>query len=466
MSEHQIARELTAAMWTALGGDTSAVDAVEITGDASMASCYAMTDLGAASFAAAGLAISELVATSGASAPPLHVDRVLASGWFHSGTRRILPGGGRMSPFHGMSDDFPTADGRWMRFQANYPNLRAASLAAMGSTGEYEDIARIVAATNADDLEATVIAGGGACAASHTWAQWSAHPQGIAVAQEPLIDIVEAENEVAADVGWQSIPGRPLAGVRILDLTRVLAGPMATRFLAGYGAQVLRLDPAEYDEPIGIGTGDLTLGKRCARLNYKSPEGRALFLELLAQADVIVHGLRPGALEAAGLGREVRQSIRPGLVEVTLNAYGWTGPWNTRRGFDTIVQSSTGMALAGMEWAGTDKPVRWPVSILDHSTGYLMAAAVIRGLTRRVTTGAGSVSRLSLARTAALLVNAGPPPEEAAITLPLEGPLQERVFTTPAGAVRRLPWPVEVAGSPFFWERPGDPFGSSIPMWI
>jgi hypothetical protein len=204
------------------------------------------------------------------------------------------------------------------------------------------------------------------------------------------------------------VPERPLAGLRVLDMTRVLAGPMATRLLAGFGAQVLRIDPPGYDEPNGIGTGDLTLGKRCATLDLRSAGGRAEFAALLAGADLLVHGLRPGALGALGLDADTRQAISPGLIEVTLNAYGWTGPWSGRRGFDTLVQNSAGLALAGGDWADTGAPYRWPLSILDHSAGYLMAAAAVAAVARRARTGHGSVSRVSLARVAHWLT-AGPP---------------------------------------------------------
>jgi crotonobetainyl-CoA:carnitine CoA-transferase CaiB-like acyl-CoA transferase len=324
-----------------------------------------------------------------------------------------------------MSRDFATADGRWIRFQANYPHLRAAALAVLGTSEDGAAIASAVAGAKADELEAAVIAGGGAAAASRTTREWAAHPQGAAVAAEPLVDIAETgrrdtsqrdpgrrdmsrggagwggaggEGTARQDGDWRPAAGRPLAGLRVLDMTRVLADPMATRLLAGFGAQVLRVDPPGYDEPNGIGSGDLTLGKRCAVLDLKTAGGRACFTGLLAGTDLLVHGLRPGALDALGLDQDTRQAISPGLIEVTLSAYGWTGPWAGRRGFDTLVQNSTGMALGGGAWAGTGAPYRWPLSILDHSAGYLMAAAALAATARRARTGHGSVSRVSLAR--------------------------------------------------------------------
>jgi crotonobetainyl-CoA:carnitine CoA-transferase CaiB-like acyl-CoA transferase len=502
----------------ALGVD---VRRVRFTGAGVLAGPYSMTDLGAACLAGAGAAVAGLVAevspgssgeasgvseaSEASSAGGAHrvvtVDRALATGLFHRAARPLRAA--TRSPFHPMSRDFPTADGRWIRFQANYPHLRAAALAVLGTGEDGAAIASVVAGAQADELEAAVIAGGGAAAASRTPREWAAHPQGAAVAAEPLVAIMETDRRDTSrrdtsrrdtsrrdtgrggagrgdgswretgpagtggrDGGWRPVPERPLAGLRVLDMTRVLAGPMATRLLAGFGAQVLRVDPPGYDEPNGIGSGDLTLGKRCAALDLKTADGRASFAGLLAGADLLVHGLRPGALDDLGLDQDTRQAISPGLIEVTLNAYGWTGPWAGRRGFDTLVQNSAGLALAGGAWAGTGTPYRWPLSILDHSAGYLMAAAAIAAVTRRARTGHGSVSRVSLARVAHWLASGPAQDDEPPLELPLAGPLEAAVYDSPAGPVRRLKWPMRVSGIPFRFDRPGDPFGSSVPGWI
>jgi crotonobetainyl-CoA:carnitine CoA-transferase CaiB-like acyl-CoA transferase len=445
----------------ALGID---VGPARFAGTGVLAAPFPMTDLGAACLAGAGAAVAGLVAGAGEARPAVTVDRPLATGLFHRAVRPLRAA--TRSPFHPMSRDFPTADGRWIRFQANYPHLRAAALAVLGTGEDGEAIASAVAAAKADELEAAVIAGGGAAAASRTAREWAAHPQGAAVAAEPLVAIAEADSRDTATGSWQPVPERPLAGLRVLDMTRVLAGPMATRLLAGFGAQVLRVDPPDYDEPNGIGSGELTLGKRCAELDLKTAGGRAWFAHLLGGADVLVHGLRPGALESLGFDAETRQAISPGLIEVTLSAYGWTGPWRGRRGFDTLVQQSTGMALAGGAWAGTGVPYRWPLSILDHSAGYLMAAAAVAAVARRARTGHGSVSRVSLARVARWLTSGPAQDDEPELDLPLPGPLDPAVYDSPVGPVRRLRWPMLVEGIPFRFDRPGDPFGSSVARWI
>ena len=455
--------EFLTSMWDALGGDRQWLGRVAIKGQGAMPSCLPMTDLGTASFASTGLAIAELLSTSEIRDRAVEVDRASCYAWLRmAAVRPVGPRVARRGPFHDISTDYETADGRWVRFQANYDHLRAATLAALDAKEDRAAIAEIIRRHHADEIEQRIIDGGGAAAASRSIEEWLAHPQGKAVAGEPLVEVNATS---AVEERWLPNAERPLAGVRVLDLTRVLAGPLATRCLAGYGAEVLRLDPPGYLEPGGSSGGELMLGKRCAHLDLKTAEGRKAFLALLADADVLVHGLRADALDRLDLGREVREQSRPGLIEVTLNAYGWSGPWRLRRGFDTLVQTSCGLADAGMRWAGSDRPFRWPFSVLDHVTGYLMAAAAVRGLTRRVQTGQGSLARLSLARTAASLIAGGEQGAQPELPFPPEGPFDPRVASTVDGPVRRLEWPVTLPGAPLYWERPGDPYGSSTALW-
>jgi crotonobetainyl-CoA:carnitine CoA-transferase CaiB-like acyl-CoA transferase len=250
----------------------------------------------------------------------------------------------------------------------------------------------------------------------------------------------------------------------VLDLTRVLAGPVATRLLAGWGAEVLRIDPPSWDEP-GI-VPEITLGKRCARLDLTSPSGHERFLELLAGADVLVHGYRADAMEGLGLGADVRQDVRPGLVDVSLDAYGWSGQWVNRRGFDSLVQMSTGVAEAGMDATGAGHPLPLPVQALDHGTGYLLAAAALTGLALQRADGAGSRWRTSLARMARLLMDAGTvePPDGPGID-PAPPRTDDPVERTPWGEARRLPPPVAVDRAPLQWSLPAGHLGTSAASW-
>ncbi|MFF7645263.1 CoA transferase [Streptomyces canus] len=477
-----VARGILSEIWDSLGGDKEALDRVRFEGHGALRSPFAVTDLAAASFAAAGLAVSELLTTVGADAPQVRADRVLASGWFDLpvGPSQPLDPATRHKMMHTWMCEFQTADHRWLRMQATFPTLRSRIAKALGTQQDPEAFEAEIRRHPGEQIEQRLVDAGAAVALSRTVEEWRRHPQGQAVAAEPLVGI---EPGGESGTAWKPTPGRPLAGIRVLDLTRVISGPMGTRFLAACGAEVLRLDRPGSDESSGVfGRGsDIMLGKRWAYLDLRTVDGREQFLKLLSDADVLVHGYRPGGLDSL-IAPELRASARPGLVEVALNAYGWTGPWKDRRGFDTLVQYSSGLADATTAWAlaepesrtpinslgrlvSADRPRHLPVEALDFATGYLIAAATIRGLTRRVTTGKGSVSRLSLARTAAMLIDAGRIADQPEIRLPLDGPFAERVFAGGHGPVRRLPFPVSVENAPLFWERPFEAAGSSTPTW-
>ncbi|MDE2576665.1 MAG: CoA transferase, partial [Rhodospirillales bacterium] len=386
----ELARSITAQCWAALGGDPAALDRLEFSGAGGLASQYATSDLAAASVATAGLALGELAGADGVA-----VDRRLASFWFAASLRP--QGWAPPDPLDPVIGDYRAADG-WIRLHTNAPHHRAASLRVLGCAASREAVGGAVARWGAQALEAAVVESGGCAAALRGPAEWAAHPQGLAIAAEPLIH----QRILPGRADPRPLdPARPLAGIRVLDLTRVLAGPVASRFLAGFGAEVLRIDPPDWQEP-GLAP-EVTLGKSCARLDLHSPEGRRIFETLLAGADVFLNGYRPGALDELGFGAAARRALAPGLVDVCLCAYGWSGPWTGRRGFDSLVQMSTGLAEAARPDA---PPTPLPVQALDHATGYLMAATAIAGLARRRAHGHGTAARLSLARTAWLLAGA------------------------------------------------------------
>jgi hypothetical protein len=304
------------------------------------------------------------------------------------------------------------------------------------------------------DLEQAVVDAGGCAAEMRTWAQWQVHPQGLAVNAEPLIQFSAGSSQAAKP--WQGSVAQPLAGIKVLDLTRVLAGPIASRFLAGLGADVLRIDPPTWNEP-GV-VPEVTLGKRCARLDLHDTSDRAVFDSLLKDADILLHGYRADALERLGYGVAERQRLAPGLIDVCLNAYGWSGPWQNRRGFDSLVQMSSGIAEAGMRWKNADKPTPLPVQALDHATGYLMAATAITLL------GRGGSARLSLARTAKLLIENGPGTDEA-LRAEDENDQGLLIEQTPWGPAHRLHVPLKFTGTPLQWALPATELGSHLPKW-
>lgn len=438
-----------------------------MTGQGALSSCFDVTGLAVATIAAAGSEIARYAALGNVddadrrdTRPRVTVDRRLASMWFGFSIRP--EGWSPPSPWDPIAGDYRTRDG-WIRLHTNAPHHRRAALSVLGVAEEKKAVEAAVAELEGEALEAAVVAAGGCAARMRTKADWGMHAQGRAVREEPLI-------------GWRTLPcaaamresgatsvGPALAGIRVLDLTRVLAGPVATRLLAAYGADVLRIDPPDWDEP-GV-VPEVTVGKRCAGLDLSLAADRARFEALLAEADVLVHGYRPGAL--AGLGWDERgiRAVNPGIVDVALCAYGWTGPFRKRRGFDSLVQMSSGIAEAGQRWAGSERPVPLPVQALDHATGYLMAAAVVRGLVLRRDQGLAVTARLSLARTAWLLIDAGEAALDPGIAAETEEDLSPTIERTDWGPARRLRLPVGIGTDGASFASPARALRSGPARW-
>jgi crotonobetainyl-CoA:carnitine CoA-transferase CaiB-like acyl-CoA transferase len=445
-------------LWGRLHGEPGIENRVTFTGAGSVPSRYPVTAFASASIAAAGVAVSELLGSAGLPDAVPTVDRTRSVAWFGRVNRPI--GGWQQAEGNTLTGEYPTADGRWLRMQMNYPQHSVPVLRALDCAPDRAAVAARIAQLAGQEAEDTLADAGGAVAMARSVDEWAEHPQAAAVAGAPLVDRIVDTGE--REHTWRPLADRPLAGIRVLDMTRVLAGPMATRFLASYGAEVLRIDPPGYDEPRGSVL--VTLGKRCARVDAKTPAGRATLLGLLADCDVFVHGYRDGVLERLGLGAEARRLARPGLIEATLTAYGWSGPWRDRRGFDTLVEMAIGMAVENQRWARSDAPQLLPVQALDHGTGHLLAAAAIRGLTHRLATGEGSRWRCSLVGTASHLMASAPDGDTRPANLE-DAPWEKLPVATPRGPAHRLAPPIDIPGAPQYWDRPGEPFGSASPVW-
>jgi crotonobetainyl-CoA:carnitine CoA-transferase CaiB-like acyl-CoA transferase len=495
-SDYPVAREFFAEIWRALGGDEVWLERVRFHGDGALPSPFAVTDFAASTIAAVGAAVGELLEAGGAAPSMIDVNRVLSSAWFHifpmPPSRPLLGypasvGGGTLDAPTPWMVACETADGRWLRLQASFPILQKRLSRALGVRPDAAEVAAAIRTYPGEEIEQRLVDAKATVALARTLDEWMTHPAGSAVHTEPIVHV---ETGTADTNAWQPAPGRPLAGIKVLDCTRVVAGPTATRFLAACGAEVLRIDAPGSDESSASAAqipNDLMLGKRWAFLDLRQPAGKARFLELVGEADLFVHSYRPAGIDEL-VSPEERQQANPDLIEVALRAYGWSGPWQLRRGFDTITQFSTGIAMANQAWAlekpatrlplvelgrlvDASRPREAPVEVLDLGTGYLMAAAAIRGLTRRLRTGQGSVSRLSLARTAAILTDKGEVPEQESVLRlldgeNLDGPLEDRVYASGRGPVKRLRFPLEIERAPLFWEHPADIPGASTPTWV
>jgi hypothetical protein len=453
-----LSRALTQLAWSAIGGDPRWADEVVFTGSGALNSVFAVTDLASAAVATAALAVAELVGLRSGERVCVSVDRRLSSIWFGMSIRPI--GWSVPAPWDPIAGDYRTRDG-WIRLHTNAPHHRAAVERVVGAQSDREAVARAVALWNKAELESAVVEAGGCAAEMRALDDWARHPQGQAVASEPLAHITITDFGEAPR--WPVPPARPLDGLRVLDLTRVLAGPVATRFLAAYGADVLRIDPLGWDEP-GV-VPEVTLGKRCARLDLRKPGDRAVFEAVLSRADVVLHGYRPGALGGLGFDTETRRRLSPGLIDVSLDAYGWSGPWATRRGFDSLVQMSTGIADTGMRQLRAEKPAPLPVQALDHATGYLMAAVAIRGVARRRAQRTGCEARLSLARTAKFLIDHGSDHDEPPISPETPADRCLAIEATDWGPAQRVTPPALVPGTPMWWSLPARRLGSETARW-
>lgn len=454
-------------IWHAAGGEHGETSQVSFTGHGHLPSFFAVTELAAASMGAAGLALAGLTDTlqkaSGrhpATPAQVIVDQRLASFWFASTLR---PEGWKPPKYSEVAAaDYQAQDG-WLRLHTNASHHLEAALRVLQCSATPDAMARAVSTWKRETLEARILAEGGCAATMMTPAQWLQHPQGQAILQESLIDWTPGAHSTLGP--WAFEAAQPLKGLKVLDMTRVLAGPAATRMLAGLGAQVLRLDAPMWDES---NAPEMTLGKYCAELDLRQPAQRTHWLKLLSEADVFVHGYRSDALASMGLDAQARQRIRPGLIDVSLDAYGFTGPWHNRRGFDSLVQMSIGIAQSGQQLAQSDRPLPLPVQALDHATGYLLATAVLRGLETRVKTGRGSIARASLARTGALLLTTLDPLglERPRLAPETTDDLSAQVEHTGWGLAKRIKWPVSVSGVTMHWPLGAGPLKRHAAQWM
>lgn len=319
----------------------------------------------------------------------LNPGRIAAS---FSSDRLLRIDGAPVEGFADLSGFFPTFDG-WVRTHANYPHHRARLLDALELPADAPrgPVEAQMAMIRAADLEELAAARGAIVVRVRDEAQWRSGPQAVAAAAGPLVALAERSDRRRYTLPLSGTPYQPLQGVRVLDLTRVIAGPVATRALALLGAEVLRVDPPRLPE-ISWQYTDTCQGKYSTLLDLRSAS--AAWEALLNSADVLVTGYRPGALERLGL------TGRPGLVHARVSAWGFTGPWASRRGFDSIVQAATGIAV--IEGASA-VPGALPAQALDHASGYLLAAGILDALAARTGDGRGRDVRVSLARTATWL---------------------------------------------------------------
>lgn len=308
--------------------------------------------------------------------------------------------GSQVEAFAPLSGFFEAADG-WVRTHANYPHHRERLLRSLDLPEDSapERLAAAVAGMRAQDLEDRVTDAGGVAFRVRDTQEWRDSEAGRAVDGEPLID-----RTMIAEAAPVEAPYRP----KVLDLTRVVAGPVATQTLGYLGADVLRVDSPDMLEPhdqYTLVSGD----KRSTLLDLKDRRDRATFDDLLGQADVLVTGYRRGSLDGYGLAPEEVAERHPHLVHAFLSSWGTDGPWSERRGFDSVVQAATGISM--LESPDGTRPGALPAQVLDHATGYLLAAGILSALRARAFNGGVWRVSTALARSAHWLLDHGPDEE-------------------------------------------------------
>ncbi|MBT2587208.1 CoA transferase [Arthrobacter sp. ISL-95] len=358
-----------------------------------------------------------------------------------------------------------TADG-WIRLHANYPHHAARLMEALSATTP-QDVDRALSSMTSLEAETVIVARQGVAAAVRSREEWVSSAMHSAASSGPWISLSphNAQPRDAAAAPWVPAgnPLRPLDGLKVLDLTRVIAGPTATRFLAALGADVLRIDPPFLPE-LTEAFIDSGFDKRSAEADFRKAGDLAAIHGLVASADVVVTGYRNGVMDRYGLGPEALLATKPELVVATLTAWGSSGPWQERRGFDSLVQAACGIAVRyGQHDDAGWKPGALPVQALDHATGYGLAAAVLTLLLERRETGTGGSAMLSLARTAEELF-ALPSGHQGMPVITLQEP-EYSDADSPYGLLRFVGPPLSVEGVPLSYRQPPVRYGASPLAW-
>jgi crotonobetainyl-CoA:carnitine CoA-transferase CaiB-like acyl-CoA transferase len=462
---------LLQSLWNIAGADPQGLASMRFdTSAPSLPSSFHVGPIAAATIGAQALAAAELWHCRTGRRQSVEVEMRRALAMFRS--ERVLQVDGRppADPWSPIAGYYQAKDGRWIQLHTNFPHHRDGVLRVLECEEKRDAVAAAIRQWEAASLDARLADEGMCAALIRSPDEWNAHPQAQALAALPLFDIVrigDAPPQPLDRIRDSNAAARPLSGVRVLDLSRVIAAPVAGRTLAQHGADVLAIGAAHLPNilPLVIDTGR---GKRSAHLDLREPAQRARLYELVREADVFLQAYRPNALASLGFSPEALAEAKPGIVYVSLSAYGHVGPWAQRRGFDSLVQSATGIAWQEGRAAQLDGPGKLPCQALDHATGYLAAFGAMIALRRRATEGGSWLVRVSLAQTGRWLQSLGP------VVDGLNAPDLGRdeyapwmhVMESPFGRVTAVA-PVERMSEtmPHF-DSPPMPLGSSDPVWL
>ncbi len=456
------AKEVLSALWREAGMPASALSAVELTGrDPVLPSSFAVGAAAQTSIAASALAAAEIGSLRGGPRQQVSVDMRHAVVEFRSERYLKVDGKPPGDPWDRIAGTYRCGDGGWVRLHTNFPHHRDGVLRLLGCDHDRSAVARALGSWTAQAVEDALAEAGLVGSRMRSFAEWDEHPHSQALAAQPVVAI-----ERIGEAPPRNLPpgGRPLAGLRVLDMTRVIAGPVCGRTLAAHGADVLLITAPHLPSTLNQDTGR---GKLSAQLDLRNSAAKETFAGLLRGADVFVQGYRPGGLQALGFGPEQAAALRPGIVCVSLSAYGHLGPWAGRRGFDSLVQTATGFNSAEAEAAGTEEPKPLPAQALDHGSGYLMAFGALAALHRQASEGGSWLVRVSLARTGHWLRGLGRIQNGLAasdITAETIGDLTEDCDSG-FGRLTAIRHAGRLSETAPCWTRPSVPLGTHPPRW-
>ncbi len=456
--------EALADIWRTIGGDEGALSRVRLTGaEPALPSSFRTGTVAQATIAASALAASEVDRARNGRAQQVAVDMRHATAEFISERLCTIDGKPPPPTWDKIAGTYQTGDGRWVRLHTNFPHHREGILDMLRVPYEREQVAAALKGWTGQAYEDEVARRGLVGTMMRSPAEWAAHPQGMAVAGLPLVEIVKIGDAPARPLP----PGaRPLSSVRVLDLTRVLAGPVCGRTLAAHGADVLRVTGPHLPDIPGLDV-DTGRGKLSTHIDLRSSEGKAVLSTLLESADIFVQGYRPGGIADRGFSPERAAKLRPGIVYVSLCAWSHVGPWASRRGFDSLVQTATGINRAEAEVAGVDRPVELPCQALDHGAGYLMATGAMMALKRRAEIGGSWLVRLSLAQVGHWLTSLGRIPDGQKVTKIDRAAVQDLLVDLPSafGTMSALKHAGQLSETSPRWDRPSVALGTHAAAW-
>ena len=445
-------------------------NAVEFTGgtDPLLPTPFRITETACATLAAVSLAVSDLWELRTGRRQQIAIDTRQATASLRSGSYLKIDGVRVPNGRNEVMGVYPAKHGRWSYLHCNFPNHRAAALKVLGVPEDRAAVTKAVAQWDALELEEAIIAAKGAGGMVRTMAEWAQHPQGIAVAALPLMEIIKIGDSPPEPLRKGD---RPLSGIRVLDLTRVIAGPTCARTLAEHGADVLKITGAHLPS-LGRQEFDTGHGKLSAHLDLREQKDVEILRGLAREVDVFSQGYRPGTIGSRGFSPEALAQLRPGIIAVSMCAFSHAGPWASRRGFDTVIQTVSGIThRQGELFPGAQPgPQFYPVSAIDFLTGYLMAFGALVALARRTREGGSWLVRISLAQVGRWLVERGQIPEADLKDVPKEftpAELERWSMTsdTPAGRLQHLAPVVRLSETPPRWARPTVPLGYHQPVW-